>query len=134
MLALGGKRIFPPSTSVARDPSLPEPAPPDLQDPQHQWLAWCEMDKGKEGDSCLTALSDAKRSSVEPQYYSTYRELQLRILYYSNLKNHRSCWELVGSLLATCSKVLVWEILNCYRTCSISHCNQKTDTTAQLVW
>jgi len=78
------------------------------------------MDEGKEGDSRLTALSDAKRSSVEPQYYSTYRELQLRILYYSYVKKHRSCWELVRSLLATCSKVLVWEILNCYRTHSNS--------------
>jgi hypothetical protein len=74
------------------------------------------MDEGKEGNSRLTALSNAERSSVEPQYYSTYRELQLKISYYSYIKKHRSRWELVRSLLATCSKVLIWEILNCYWT------------------
>jgi hypothetical protein len=67
----------------------------------------------------LIQLSDAKRSAVEPQHYFTYRELQPRILYYSYIKKHRSCWELVGSLLVTCSKIPVWEILNCDRTCSI---------------
>jgi hypothetical protein len=67
----------------------------------------------------LQAYSDAQRSSVEPHNYSTYRELQLRIFYYSYAKNHKSRWELVGSLLATCSEVRVWEILNCDQTCSI---------------
>ncbi len=45
-------------------------------------------------DSRLTALSDAKRSSVEPQYYSTYRELQLRI---STIPTFKST-EVVGNL------------------------------------
>ena len=49
-------------------------------------------------DSRLTALSDAERSSVEPQYYSTYRELQLRISTIPTLKST----ELVGCLLAAC--------------------------------
>jgi hypothetical protein len=67
----------------------------------------------------LQAYSDAQRSSVEPHNYSTYRELQLRIFYYSYAKKHKSCWELVGSLFATCSEVRVWEILNCDRIRSI---------------
>ena len=36
--------------------------------------------------------------------------------YYSYVKKHRSCWELVGCLFAACSEVQVWEILNCDRT------------------
>jgi hypothetical protein len=48
------------------------------------------MDEGKEGDSRLRALSDAKRTCVEPQYYSTYREVLLRIPYYSYYPFHGS--------------------------------------------
>jgi len=55
-------------------------------------------------DSGLTALSDAKRSSVEPQYYSTYRELQLRISTIPTIKST----EVVGNLLAAC-----WLLVGC---------------------
>ena len=65
------------------------------------------------------ALSDADGSSVEPRYYSTYRELQLRISTIPTLKSTEvvgcllaACWLLVGCLLAACSEVPVWEILN----------------------
>ena len=54
-------------------------------------------------DSRLTALSDAKRSSVEPQYYSTYREITAKDFYYSYVKKHRTCWLLVRCLFAACS-------------------------------
>ena len=47
--------------------------------------------------------SDAKRSSVEPQYYSTYREITAKDFYYSYVKKHRTCWLLVGCLFAACS-------------------------------
>jgi len=74
-------------------------------------------------DSRLTALSDAESSSVEPWYYSTFRELQLRISTIPTLKSTEvvgnllaACWLLVGCLLAACSEVSVWEILNCDRT------------------
>jgi hypothetical protein len=63
-------------------------------------------------DSRLTALSDAERSSVEPQYYSTYRELQLRISTTPTLKST----EVIGSLLAACWLPVLspgWEILVC---------------------
>ncbi len=46
----------------------------------------------------LQAYSDAQRSSVEPHNYSTYRELQLRIFYYSYAKKHK----VVGNLLGAC--------------------------------
>ncbi len=62
------------------------------------------------------ALSDAESSSVEPRYYSTYRELQIRISSIPTLKST----EVVGCLWAACwllvGCVPVWEILNCDRT------------------
>jgi hypothetical protein len=84
---------------------------------------WTIIFRGGGCDSRPTALSDAESSSVEPWYYSTYRELPLRISTIPMLKSTEvvgnllaACWLLVGCLSAACSEVPVWGILNCDRT------------------
>jgi len=97
----GIQRILPPGDVATRDESVEA----DARDPNPQHgVPYMVKFRGGGCDSRLTALSDAERSSVEPQYYSTYRELQLRISTIPTLKST----EVVGNLLAAC-----WLLVGC---------------------